>query len=204
MTLLKDLVWHSALRRGAGEVDVGGSGGSSFEHLVEDAVSHIVGVDSTWGLVVTDDPAAWFLDTSIGPATEIDPGYLYLYSEESTEENVYMYVVGENIARLTGKADGSLHWSDGTNPPDVHAMRSGAESLFLGNPTDQSYGIQLYAPVDEAPYVYLFGDFGLSGAQLDAREGHGFLVVDRANGTVVFDVDVDGDVTINGAKITTA
>lgn len=125
MTLLKDLVWRSALRRGAGEVEVGGSGGSSFAHLVEDMGDESITAD--WGLYATSDLEAPFDGT---------------YSGLGPDGKIESWVVGAAhwsfIANLVGDADirfgikdASLHWGDGTAAPDVSLARGGATALSI-------------------------------------------------------------------------
>lgn len=142
------------------------SAGGGFTHLVENGDASVLVAD--WPFVVapdTDNPFAtsnFYADATGNAQSTLLNDNLLAYQVQ---------VVGEDENRLQVWGDGSLHWSDGTNPADAHLSYTPGGALVIGDPTFATEAIRLhggngtvqaYAPAEqtEALSVYDLGGAG--------------------------------------------
>ena len=111
--------------------------GGSFAHLAE--VGPSVVVDSA--IIVSVDGI-----TRADAWVQIDQNTVGVTGHEADSECFYTYVAHDDAERLIINADGSLHWGDGTAPPDISMLRSEGR-LAIGVPgfdPDTDFSLLIY------------------------------------------------------------
>lgn len=179
MTLLKDLVWHSALRgRGAGEVEIG-SGDSSFTHLVEDG-----------------DTGALAADRSL----YVGDGQYYAGFDPSGDEwingaagaGIHLVLDPEASPRLEILTSGVVQWNDEDGIPVVGQGRApDGPQLVWQKPdgTGPAAWLDLADPQGGSFYVYSeLGEAGFNGT------GGFASILDPVHESEAFVSKVEGDV----------
>lgn len=175
-------------------------GDSSFVHLVEDTDNNVVIADETFVMFSTTSGKSiqarkvsgpgWTDDLLAYAALSADGKIASQLEDASLTANFKAYSVGgynEDDLRFAIGGDGSLHWGDGTNPPDVSLERT----LYGGNPALATFhsinavnvldGSDCQAALGEDGSLYLQRNMGVEYVQLTPHTvGNGSLALGGA------------------------
>lgn len=110
MAKLRDIFPKWMLKeRSYGDLEVGGG---AFTHLAEDTGNSTLTAD--WS-VVAGDPTF-----GVGPSAWLrTDGQIQAFPLDTDHEAIQVSAWDDGASRLVVKGDGSLHWGDGTDPPDT-------------------------------------------------------------------------------------